>query len=124
MDYGVLPGPPLAELARTAVARARTVAITCDGQPRAAPARARLRAKTLLNGRRLLAAKNSEFAECALVGLNSLLYLGEGRSYLVILLLRERCGQVSGQPVEMLTDDPADLLAARGPIPVVRWRPG
>jgi hypothetical protein len=44
MDHGVLPGPPLAELARTAVARARMVAITCDGQPGAPSARARLRA--------------------------------------------------------------------------------
>jgi hypothetical protein len=44
MDYGVLPGPPLAELARTAVARARTVAVTCDGQPWAPSPRARLRA--------------------------------------------------------------------------------
>jgi hypothetical protein len=44
MDYGVLPGPPLAELARTAVARARMVAITGDDQPCAPSARARLRA--------------------------------------------------------------------------------
>ena len=44
MDYGVLPGPPLAELARTAVARARMVAITGHDRPWAPSARARLRA--------------------------------------------------------------------------------
>lgn len=44
MDYGVLPGPPLAELARTAVARARMAAVTCDGRPRAPVTRTSLRA--------------------------------------------------------------------------------
>src|SRR5215475_920028 len=46
------------------------------------------------------------------VGLDSSLHLGEGRSHCVIVLLRERCGQVPPEPVEMLADDPADLLVA------------
>ncbi len=41
--------------------------------------------------------------------------------HLVILLPRLRCGQVLPEPVEMLADDPADLLVARGPMPGVRW---
>lgn len=57
------------------------------------------------------------------MGQASSLNLGEGRSYLVIVLLSERCGQVLPEPVEMLADDPADLLVARGPVPGVRWRP-
>src|SRR5262249_17996092 len=44
-------------------------------------------------------------------------------SYRVILLLGERRGQVLPEPVEMLADDPADLLVARGPVPRGRWRP-
>ena len=56
-----------------------------------------------------------EVAERAPVGQDSSLHLGEGRSYLVIVLLSERCGQVLPEPVEMLADDPADLLVARGP---------
>ena len=51
------------------------------------------------------------------VGEHSLLHLGEGRSYLVILLLCECCGQVLSRPVKMLADDPAHLLVARGPVP-------
>ena len=63
-----------------------------------------------------------ERAERPPVGQDSLLHLREGRSYPVILLLRERCGQVLREPVEMLADDPADLLVARGPVPRGRWR--
>jgi len=51
----------------------------------------------------------------------SALDLGEGRSHRVILLLRERGGQVLPEPVEMLADDTADFLVARGPMPGVRW---
>jgi len=36
------------------------------------------------------------------VNQQSELHLGEGRSHLVFLLLRERCGQVLPEPVEML----------------------
>lgn len=61
-------------------------------------------------------------AERAPVGQDSALHLGEGRTYLVILLLSERCAQVLTQPVEMLADDPADLLVARGPVPGAGWR--
>ena len=57
-----------------------------------------------------------ERAERPPVGQDSLLHLREGRSYLVVLLLRERCGQVLCELVEMLADDPADLVA-RGPVP-------
>jgi hypothetical protein len=63
-----------------------------------------------------------ELAERPPVNQQSALHLGEGRSHLVILLLGERCGQVLAEPVEMLADDPADLLIARGPMPRVRWR--
>jgi hypothetical protein len=44
MGYGALPGPPLAELARTTVARARTAAVTSDGRPRGPAAPASVRA--------------------------------------------------------------------------------
>ena len=53
------------------------------------------------------------------MGQDSSLHLAEGRSHLVIVLLGERCGQVLSEPVEMLADDPADLLVARGPVPGV-----
>jgi hypothetical protein len=56
------------------------------------------------------------------VNQQSALHLGEGRSHLVILLLRERGCQVLAEPVEILADDPADLLIARGPMPGVRRR--
>ena len=62
-------------------------------------------------------------AERAPVGQDSLPDLGEGGSYLVIVLLIERCRQVLAEPVEMLAHDPADLLVARGPVPRVRWHP-
>src|ERR1700680_3983635 len=68
-------------------------------------------------------AERLEVAERAPVGQDSSLHLGEGCSDLVILLLSERCGQVLPEPGEMLADDPADLLVARGPVPGVRWRP-
>jgi hypothetical protein len=61
-----------------------------------------------------------EHAERPPVNQQPALHLAEGRSRPVILLLRERCGQVLPEPVEMLADDPADLLVARGPMPGVR----
>src|SRR5690348_16207411 len=64
-----------------------------------------------------------ELVQLLPMGQDSSLYLGEGRSYRVIVLLGERCGQVLPEPVEMLADDPADLLVARGPVPAGRWRP-
>jgi len=67
--------------------------------------------------------KSSEFAERVYVVQDALLYLGERRSNLVILLLSERRGQMPGEPVEMLANDPADFLAAGDPIPGVRRRP-
>lgn len=66
--------------------------------------------------------ESSELAERAPVGQDSLLHLSEGRPHLVILLLSERCGQVLSEPVEMLADDPADLLVARGPRARDWWR--
>jgi hypothetical protein len=39
------------------------------------------------------------------------------------MLLRERCGQVLPEPIEILADHTADLLIARGPMPGVRRRP-
>jgi hypothetical protein len=65
----------------------------------------------------------SELVQLLPVGQDSALHLGEGRSYRVIVLPGERCGQVLPEPVEMLADDPADLLIARGPVPAGRWRP-
>ena len=56
------------------------------------------------------------------MGPDSSFHVGEGRSHLVILLLSEPSGQVMSEPVQMLADDPADLLVARGPVPGVRWR--
>ena len=69
------------------------------------------------------AAPASELVQRLPVGQDSSLHLGEGRSYRVVVLLGERCGQVLPEPVEMLADDPADLLIARGPVPAGRWRP-
>jgi Major Facilitator Superfamily len=66
----------------------------------------------------------SGLAERPHVNLQSAVHLGEGRSHLAIALLRERCGQVLREPVQILADDPADLLVARGPMPGVRRRPG
>ena len=66
------------------------------------------------------AAHTLENAERPPVNQQPALHLAEGRSRPVILLLRERCGQVLPEPVEMLADDPADLLVARGPMPGVR----
>ena len=68
------------------------------------------------------AAQALELAERPPVNQQSALHLGEGRSHLAILLLRERGGQVLPEPVEMLADDTADVLVARGPMPGVRWR--
>src|SRR5215475_6856197 len=70
-----------------------------------------------------LATPTLELVQRLPVGLDSSLHLGEGRSYRVIVLLRERCGQMLPEPVEMLADDPADLLVAGGPVPGGRWRP-
>ena len=58
-------------------------------------------------------AESLQVAERAPVGQASSLNLGEGRSYLVIVLLSERCGQVLPEPVEMLAGDPADLLGEK-----------
>ncbi len=69
-----------------------------------------------------LGAHTLELAERPPVNQQSALHLGKGRPHLVILLLRERCGQVLPEPVEVLADDPADLLIARGPMPRVRRR--
>src|SRR5262245_16427640 len=69
------------------------------------------------------ATPGSELVQRLPVGDDSPLHLGEGRSYGVIVLLGERRGQVLPEPVEMLADDPADLLVARGPVPAGRWRP-
>src|SRR5258708_36562042 len=75
-------------------------------------------------GRRVLSlgAHTLELAERPPVNQQSALHLGEGRSHLVIVLLRERCGQVLPEPVEMLADDTADPLVARGPLPGVPRR--
>ena len=77
-------------------------------------------------GRRVLSigVHTSELAERPHVNQQSAFHPGEGRSHLVIMLLRERCGQVLPEPAEILADDPADLLVARGPMPGVRRRPG
>ena len=69
-----------------------------------------------------LGAHTLELAERPPVNQQFALHLGEGRSHRVILLHRERRGQVLPEPVEILADDPADLLVARGPMPGVRWR--
>jgi hypothetical protein len=66
----------------------------------------------------------SELAERTPVNQQSAFHLGEARSHLVITLLRERCGQVLPEAAEILADDTADLLVARGPMPGVRRRPG
>jgi hypothetical protein len=68
-----------------------------------------------------LGAHSLEFAERPPVNQQSALDLGEGRSHLVIVLFRERGGQVLPEPVEMLADDTADFLVARGSMPGV-WR--
>jgi hypothetical protein len=69
-----------------------------------------------------LGAHTLKLAERPPVNQHSALHLGEGRPHLVIVLLRERCAQVLPEPVEVLADDPADLLIARGAMPRVRWR--
>ena len=45
----------------------------------------------------------------------SAVHLAEGHSHIVLLLLRERCGHVLPEPVEMLADDPANLFVTRCP---------
>jgi hypothetical protein len=68
-------------------------------------------------------ARASELAERPHVNQQSAFHLGQGRSHLVIVFFRERCCQVFPEPVEILADNAADLLVARGPVPGVRWRP-
>jgi hypothetical protein len=51
------------------------------------------------------------------VGPDSSFHLGKGRSHLVILWFSEPSGQVMSEPVQMIAEDPADLLVARGPVP-------
>src|SRR5260370_26821762 len=72
-------------------------------------------------GRRVLSlgAHTLELAERPPVNQQSALHLGEGRSHLVIVLLRERCGQVLPEPVEMLADGTAALPRAPGSWPPV-----
>ena len=60
-----------------------------------------------------------EFAERPLVNQQSALHLAEGHSHRLLLLLRERCGHVLPEPVEMLADDPADLCVTGCPVPGV-----
>jgi hypothetical protein len=57
------------------------------------------------------------------VNQQSAFHFGEGRSHLVIVLLREGCGQVLPEPAEILADDPADFLVARGSMPGVLFLP-
>ena len=64
-----------------------------------------------------------ELAERARVGQDSALHLGQGRPHPVTLLLSWRCAQMLTEPVEMLADDLADLLVARGPVRGAGWRP-
>jgi len=68
-------------------------------------------------------ARTLELAERPSVGQQSAFYLGEDHSHLVIALLRKRCGQVLSEPVEILADDTAYVLVARGSMPGVRRRP-
>src|SRR5690349_8120471 len=74
-------------------------------------------------GEYLASAHALELAERPHVNQQSAFHLGEGRSHLVIVFVRERCRQVLPEPVEILADDAADLLVAGGPMPGVRWRP-
>ena len=62
-----------------------------------------------------LSAHASELPERLPVNQQSAFHLGQDRSHLVVLLLCERCGQVLPEPVEILANDAADLLIARGP---------
>src|SRR6202049_2855316 len=75
----------------------------------------------LATARVLCLGAHLEHAERLPVNQQPVLHLAESRSRPVILLLRECSGKVLPEPVEMLADDPADLLVARGPMPGVRW---
>ena len=70
-------------------------------------------------GRRVLrpGVRPSELAERPHVNQQSAFHLGEGRSHVVIVFVRERCCQMLPEPVEILADDAADLLVDGGPMP-------